>query len=500
MNVFEKYYIKYMNTLEGFNSFHNEVINIPRDDFSSAGLSKLKVLAGYLLITEGSLDSEGNNYKEIMNAISVNLHSNEIQYDIERDEELEKSYFTYSDLDSHYEVQGRMIRHLMELCELFNLIESISRRKKIVNYTRCKQYFLSDAITLIPIARNDILALNINNNPLIKNLQGIEIDVNANYRPAFGILSYMKHIDRPVTKFELSILLGRVDETKTEDPIISRALELGRTFPVTQNEQIVYFFNNMGWKENDRLYVYANSQEPHFKFNVFIIFLEKFELIKQSHIPDTYVLTDYAKELIKDSQTMLVKDLERLVESIQNYSTNNSVLNDLILYQRNTELLDVVKNHPDFIKSINRRSLDNPIYDVNKKRVRNQLIAELAKIQVDYVCQYNKKKTFKTQDGSYYCEAHHIIEFSKENGPDITNNLVVVGPDAHMRIHHGSKEVVTDTFTTLIRNGAIALEQFKEMITYYNCLDEGQINILYNKSVITEKEKDELLELLRISK
>ena len=69
-----------------------------------------------------------------------------------------------------------------------------------------------------------------------------------------------------------------------------------------------------------------------------------------------------------------------------------------------------------------------------------------------------------------------------------------------MRIHHGSKEVVTDTFTTLIRNGAIALEQFKEMITYYNCLDEGQINILYNKSVITEKEKDELLELLRISK
>ena len=116
MNVFEKYYIKYMNTLEGFNSFHNEVINIPRDDFSSAGLSKLKVLAGYLLITEGSLDSEGNNYKEIMNAISVNLHSNEIQYDIERDEELEKSYFTYSDLDSHYEVQGRMIRHLMELC------------------------------------------------------------------------------------------------------------------------------------------------------------------------------------------------------------------------------------------------------------------------------------------------------------------------------------------------------------------------------------------------
>ena len=497
MNVFEKYYKKYMNTKEGFDCFHNEVINIPRDEFSSAGLSKLKILAGYLLITEGYLDYEGNNYKQILNTISIIIHTKDLKYDIERDRELESKYFTYSDLDKHYDVQGRMFRHLMELCELFDLIESIERRKKIINYNRCKQYFLSDHNTLVPIARNDILALNINNNSLINTLQGIEITPNSNYRPAFGILSYIKKIDRPVTKFEISILLGRIDDIKIEEGIISRALEVGKLLPSTQQEQINYFFKNMGWIENDRLYVYVNSQEPHFKFNVFIILLERFGLIKQDTINDTFVLTDYAQELIKDSSTIIVKDLEKLVEHIQNYTNDNSILNDLILYQRNVELLDAVKNHPEFVQSVNKRSLDNPIYDINHKKVRNKLIAELAKIQVDYVCQYTQKKPFKTPDGSYYCEAHHIIEFNRENGPDITNNLVVLGPDPHMRIHHGSKEVVSDVFTTLVRNGAITLNQFKEMITLYHCLDESHIYALYNKSAITEQDRDELLLLLK---
>lgn len=500
MTVFENYYKKYMNSKVGFDLFHNEVINIPRDAFSTVGLEKLKVLSGYLLITKGHLDDDGNNYKEILNEISISLNSGDFQYDIIRDVEMEKNYFNYTELDKHYDVQGRMFRHLMELCELFDLIGSKSRQKKIINYSRCKQYFLSDSNTLIPIARNDILALNIKNNSLINNLQGITITKDADYRPAFCILNYMKNIGRPVTKFELSILLGRVDELKKEEDILNRAFEIGKLLPPTQQEQINYVFDGMGWKENNRFYIYANSQEPHFKFNVFIVFLEKFELIKKNLIGDTYILTDYAKEIIKDSATMIVKDLERLIESIQNYSTDNRTLNDLILYQRNVELLDAVKNHPDFVKSVNKRSLDNPIYDSDHKKVRNRLIAELAKIQVDYVCQYTKKKPFKTRDGSYYCEAHHIIEFNRENGPDITNNLVVLGPDPHMRIHHGSKEVVADTFTTLCRNGAIKIEQFQEMITYYHCLSEEHINALYYKSAITEQDKDDLMQLLHKDK
>ena len=99
-------------------------------------------------------------------------------------------------------------------------------------------------------------------------------------------------------------------------------------------------------------------------------------------------------------------------------------------------------------------------------------------------------------NGKYYCEAHHIIEFSTESGPDITNNLVVLGPEAHMLIHHACKEEVDDAFYQLRLNGALDIERFKEMITVYNCLNSDQINILKNRNVITTSERDELISML----
>ena len=120
----------------------------------------------------------------------------------------------------------------------------------------------------------------------------------------------------------------------------------------------------------------------------------------------------------------------------------------------------------------------------------------MAKIQADYKCQYSQRHIFKMPNGKYYCEAHHIIEFSTEGGADITNNLVVLGPEAHMLIHHACKEEVDDAFYQLRVNGALDIERFKEMITVYHCLSPEQIAILSNRNVITSRERDELLELL----
>ena len=69
MNVFENYYSSYQNSFQGFTVFHNEVINMPRDQFSDAGLTKVRVLAGYLLLTEGKISHEGESYKMIMDFI-----------------------------------------------------------------------------------------------------------------------------------------------------------------------------------------------------------------------------------------------------------------------------------------------------------------------------------------------------------------------------------------------------------------------------------------------
>lgn len=495
MTYFEQYFQDYMNDLEKFKKFHNEVINMPRDEFSNTGLKKIRTLAGYLLLTEGKIYPTGVTYKDAMDCIKNELESG--NYPVIRDTDLEERYFTFTDIDVQYEEQGRMFRHLMSLCAFFGFVESISKFKKVFIYDKCREYYLSDNTLLMPVARNNIMMLNANSNDFIKSLKGIEINDNTDYRPTYAILRYMKEIDRPTTKFELSVLLGRIDNVKNENDIIKRALVFGSIFPHTQDRQIPFFFSNMGWKNDDgSLFDYAGSQEPHFKFNNYLLLLEAFELIKFNDINKTYTLTDYANSILEDDVSYLIADLEALIALIDDYSSDNGTLNDLIIHQRNPELLRIAKDDDTFIIRMNLRSINNPRYDGNGKKLRNRLIAELAKIQADYECQYAQRHIFKTPTGKHYCEAHHIIEFSTEDGPDITNNLVILGPEAHMKIHHACQEEADDVFYQLRVNGVLNVERFKEMITIYHCLTETHINILNNKKVITALEKQELLDML----
>lgn len=495
MSIFDNYYSSYQNSFEGFSKFHNEVINMPRDQFSDAGLTKVRVLAAYLLLTEGKIDPGGCSYKLIMEFIHNELlKSNFPKY---RDSALENKYFKYTNIDTHYDIEGRMFRHLMSLCAFFGFIVSLTKQRKTIDYNKCREYYLSEDKVLMPVARNNIMMLNAKDNDFIKSLKGVTIDKNTEYRPTYGVLRYIHDIKRPATKFEISVLLGRIDNEKRESNILKRAIEVGRILPKTQNEQISYFFANMGWKHSNKTHFsYAASQEPHFKFNSFLLFLKAFKLIEYDDLTETYTNSTYATKLIEDNVSYLIADLEELLKTVDNYDNENKHLNDLILYQRNPELLRLAKEDVNFIIKMNKRSIANPVYDTKGKKQRNRLIAELAKIQADYACQYANKHICKMSNGKYYCEAHHIIEFSTENGPDITNNLVVLGPEAHTIIHHACKEEVDNTFLQLIRNGALEFSRFKEMVTVYNCLTSSQIEILSNRRIITANEKNELLELL----
>ena len=99
-------------------------------------------------------------------------------------------------------------------------------------------------------------------------------------------------------------------------------------------------------------------------------------------------------------------------------------------------------------------------------------------------------------NGNDYVEAHHIIEFSTEQGPDITDNLLCLGPDSHSRIHHGAPSVVDDLYRTLQNNGVLNLERYKHMCTEYRCLTKKHVNILYAKKLISSYDKEELLSLI----
>ena len=497
MNLFEEYYADYRASQAGFERFHNEVINMPRDHFSDMGLQKVRVLAGYLLLTENRLSPLGASYEDIMGCIA-----NELQighYPHYRDQQLENRYFACRNPRAQYKSsEGRMFRHLMGLCLFFGLLASKSKTKKVCCYDKCREYYLSEnQELLIPVARNNMVMLNINSNDFIRSLRGITVQKSADYRPTYAILRYIQQIGRGASKFELSVLLGRVDRLQGEAEILERALKVGRLLPRAEPEQVAWFFNGMQWKyPSGAHFAYAASQQPYFKFNSYLLLLESLELIRYSPASAAYSLTGYAQTLLADDVSYLVADLENLLRVVDDYSGDNSTLNDLILYQRNPELLRLAQADPAFIEKMNKRSLKNPIIGRDGKRQRSRLIAELAKILADYKCQYAQRPIFKMPNGKYYCEAHHILQFGTEDGPDITNNLVVLGPEAHKIIHCACKEEAEDVFIQLRANGALDLSRFREIITVYHCLTAEQVEILYARRVVTSREKAELLALL----
>ncbi len=280
-----------------------------------------------------------------------------------------------------------------------------------------------------------------------------------------------------------------------ESEILERALEIGKQFPKSQRMQLTQFFDNMNWiDKSGKQYVYANSQAPYFKFKSYLLLMEAFNLISINK-DDTCELTEYANNILADDISYLISDLQNLVNKIGTEEDDNAKLNDLILYQRNPELMELAKSDKNFFIKMNKRSLENPIYDKGK-RVRNRLISELAKIEVDYMCQYAMRHIFKMPNGKYYCESHHILEFSRESGPDITNNLLILGPEAHKLLHHANNDEIENAYLQLIKNGALNLNRFKEMINIYNCLTEKHIDILSNKKIITKLESIELKSML----
>lgn len=491
------FYKDYLSTRENFERFHNQVINMPRDAFSNAKHSKLKALASYLLMIEDTYDcNEGHNYKEILALIIDKLASG--FEPIFRDNELEQRYFTKDvDIDTFYEQNGRLIRHLMGIMAFFGAIKSKSRQKKIIKFDTCREIALADDKLLTSILRNNWLDDNIKTNDYINSLKGIEISDNANYRPTYSILKYIEKIQRPATFFELSALLGRVDDVQNEDEILKRALDIASELPQRQDEQEAYFFTQMDWRSEDgHRFEYASSQQSYFKFRSFILYMADFGLLELNETNSTAELTEYSKNLLADEIPIELSDLEELLYKIDDDNENEASLMNLIIYKRTPQITRAIEKDSILIEKINKRALRNVEYDSTGKRKRNKFIVELAKVKAGYTCEATNKKTFKMPNGQYYVEAHHLIEFSRENGPDITENLIVLGPEKHMLLHHACREEVEDLYNHLKTNGVINIDRFRRMHSVYKCLTSEHIKILSDKKLISSIDKEDLEKLI----
>jgi hypothetical protein len=494
----QTYFTNYMNSRKGFKTFHNEVINMPRDNFSSVGLVKLQTFASYLLLTKRHLSFAGNTYKDIIEFIAQELpsHLGTLPY---RNQGLENRYFTFTDLDSHYASQGRMFRHIMGMCEFWGIIHSISKQKKIIDFERCHDFVSLTQDKILAFTGSISLDINIKNNDFIANLIGIKpVKVNANYHPTFAILKYLNEINRPATDFEISILLGRIDSLQDEELILQRAFDIGRSFVATNRDgQVQEFFAAMNWKdESGALFSYTRSQEPWFKFQSYLLLLKSFGFIARNAATKNYTLTDDAKSLLGDLPASVI-NLNKLIAKLdlESGSMSDVTMKDALI-RANMDTLKALISQNEFVRKINLYAINHEIRDRNGGKQRNQFIAELARIREDYKCQAGTI-TFERPDGRNYVEAHHIIEFAK-GGPDVLENLLALGPTPHTQIHRGSDRAIKDIYTDLMSRGAISYALFKTMASDYHCLTSDNVDVLVSKSLISQSQKAELLSIIAI--
>ncbi|MGC9553778.1 MAG: HNH endonuclease [Thermoplasmatota archaeon] len=93
------------------------------------------------------------------------------------------------------------------------------------------------------------------------------------------------------------------------------------------------------------------------------------------------------------------------------------------------------------IKDLSEQSSTKLIISKNKSVERNPRLYETIKEYHDYACQVDKSHRFRTKNGGYYAEVHHIIPLSESFKED-ENNILVLCPTCHKKFHYGSKEVV----------------------------------------------------------
>ena len=269
-----------------------------------------------------------------------------------------------------------------------------------------------------------------------------------------------------------------------------------------QKEQEQYYFNTQGWiDENGDIYQYKSSQQSYFKFNYIFVVMEYVGLIIIDH--NQITLTDYSISLLKkqEKSSIKVRKMDDLIDELDAPDSNEDIANELI--KNDPELISILlQKNPNFIEKANLKASHQSGLVQSQtasgiKFKRNKLIVEISKLQASYLCQGCNTATFANKNNNNHVESHHIIEYNqKEEGPDVLQNLLVLCPNCHSKIHFSNPNATPSFYKELRENNSITLDQFKEIHTKFSMLKIKHINILMDKEIINNLEKIELLDFI----
>jgi hypothetical protein len=482
-----------------FDTFHTEVLNLPRESFNF-DIYKIKSLSEYLFVVKNSFPSDGLKLSDIYFEIHNYLKKNNINLPNDKFESLfNLDLNETSSIKQNYKREGRTFRHWMGLAKLFSLLKNNEKKSAFSDFA--KEIYLMSNDDLKIHLREQILSINTIDNPHLKSLDSSYLYENLDYRPAIAILSYLNILGRKCTQFELAVFFGRPDHSlNSEGEIIRAAVKIGRKFPITQAEQEQYYFVDLcGWGDEDgNHYEYNSSQQSYFKFKTFFLIMESVGLIQINN--NQISLTDYSRDIF-EKQNIEDTLLDDLYNELDTFDSDEKVVNEVINNHPNI-LSRLIHDDPKFIEKANLKasqkssSLQSQSSDGIKFK-RNKLIVEISKIQASYICQGCNFFAFKDKHNNNYVETHHIIEYNKtEQGPDVLQNLLVLCPNCHSKIHFSNLDTVHSFFNQLREKKSITLDQFKEIHTNFNMLKLSHIKILCNKNIISKNEEIELIKFI----
>lgn len=490
----------YKNDYKKFEEFNKLVINMPRHEFQSINVELIKELAMILYNIR-------NDGAENLTLIKLYVYSHFIildntlnlesfilklyNFELIEEEEIIK-YYRKND------GKARDFRHLCMIMRLWGLLEGDEETGNKINYEACDE-FLSINKDELSALRTKMMSMDIQDNPMFITLKflkrRIQEETIFSYKPVTTIIKYMSIMNRAVSLFEVSNLLGVIlPSYQSQEDILNNAIRIGKKMPENISEHKKWFFEFMNWKNDKEFFRYKPSQDPVFKFKTLILFMENLGLIELKD-NDSLVISDYAKELMLEDIPLEILELEKYIDIAENKYSDKD-LASLILYNIKPSLLNYAARNEQFILAMNKRSIKNPKRDKKGKKIRNKLITELAKVRTKYLCQIGGIEPFRDSKGNFYVEAHHIIEFNGEDGPDIIDNLLIINPYYHSLIHHGSISEVENLYDHIRKNNIINVELFKKMYDDYGCIEDKHIQSLLEKKLITKIEFASLIKYI----
>lgn len=209
------------------------------------------------------------------------------------------------------------------------------------------------------------------------------------------------------------------------------------------------------------------------------------------------------KSLNLTKKQEIVKELKLIIEMI-----NNENLHEITYYSEDYSL---ELSYTNKYSSLNTDDLRRKIYDVSMENIKPSLERKrdisiislmkrlylIEKSDKDHLiaCECCGQKTFLKNDDEPYMEYHHLIPFSIADGPDHFENIFVVCPMCHRKIHYVKDTLKADLYSGFDKNNHMNKKIVSRLKSLYeiSVLKSYQLEYALSEQMITEDEYESII-------